>query len=678
MSSESKKARKGSGAPKRAEPTPESLVEPPPDRAAEAEAEAEAGAPAPAPTSTPTPDLADAERNERAEKKARLARVKARYQTGASKAAVPVNVVDSASADAHGFPALVGFVHSAKVNVRDPQKCDVDLIVSRIVAPAHTSLVARDFFHAVYTQKPAVDPSAPPKPKAAGQMSEKHDRIINETPLFHEITSHAHVSYSIKNDGTNPPPPVGACVRFLNVEPKRGMKPGTETEVYLNCTKSFVVVGQPRLPHSAAAEYLSSLQNDPRIAGALARDLLKAAGGAAQFVRMSEAGDDSSLSAGENAILSHESAAEKERVQVSARLAHIADHLPPKEPNRDTKSAGLHAVAKRLVAERDYALPTSESARTISSFVIVQRGGRGGGHFDGSSLVDVEEDPRIVNMFDEDEAAGVPPTFAKMELAYKPTVHGKLFTAHFRLEAVLDKAVPPEGELGDDSTGIIKSVAEAGSAALTPTCGFKMTTAVAGTTLGILSKVHLHAIVDKYIQHIPFAALVKAGDRQPFAADEPIDVDWVKGWVPDMPSFLIEMGVRVGEEWALKNVANGRANFPAMRLTTEGAQANSFPLPLGHTRPHITTHGYANLLEADGAAPEDLKAAAYDGVAVRYYMLPFGATAPASTPPIGTSRADGEAYMSKLIAESGKEPRAFFEEGMCLPFAVLVAKPVAA
>jgi hypothetical protein len=456
------------------------------------------------------------------------------------------------------------------------------------------------------------------------------------------------------------------------------MKAGTETEVYLNCTKSFVVVGPPRLPHSAAADYLSILQNDPRIAGALARDLLKAAGGATQFVQTSAATNDDAMSAGENALVAQGRNLDKARSEVAARLTHNADRLPPKEPNRDIKGDGLRAVAKRLHDESNYTLPTSESARTISSFVIVQRGGRGGGHFDGASLVDVEEDPRIVNMFDEDEAVGVPPTFAKTELAYKPTVHGKLFTAHFRIEAVLDKTVPPEGELNEDSTGIIKSVAAAGSAALTPTCGFKMTTAVAGTTLGVLSKSHLHAILDKYIQHIPFAALVKAGDRQPFAADEPIDVDWVKGWVPDMPSFLIEMGVRVGEEWALKNVANGRANFPAMRLTTDGAQANSFPPPLGHTRPHISTHGCANLLEADGAAPEDLKAAAYDGVAVRYYMLPLGATSPASTPPIGTSRTDGEAYMSKLIAESGKEPRAFFEDGLCLPFAVLVAKPAAA
>ena len=574
--------------------------------------------------------------------------------------------------------ALVGIVHAAKVNQRDPQKCDVDLVVSRIVAPANSSLVAHNFLHAVYTQKPAVDPSAVAKPKAVGQISEKHDRIINDTPLFHEVTSHEHVSYSIKQDGSNPPPPVGACVRFLNVEPKRGMKPGTETEVYLNCTKSFVVVGPPRLPHSAVADYISSLQNDRRISGALARDLLKAAGGAAQFVQTSGAADDAAMSAGEKSLVSQALSEEAHRAEVSARIEHIADHLPPKEPNRDAKATGLHAVAKRLADDHDYTLPTSASARTVSSFVIVQRGGRGGGRFDGSSLVDVEEDPRIVNVFDEDAAAAVPDTFVKMELAYKPTVQGKLFTAHFRSEWVLDKQAFVDGELAADSTGIIKSVASADSAALTPVCGFKMTTSVAGITLGVLSKVHLHSLLDKYIQHIPFAALVKAGDRQPFAADEPIDVDWVKGWVPDMPSFLIELGVRVGEEWALNNVASGRANFPAMRLTTDGAHANSLPAPLGHTRPHISTHGYANLLEADGAAPEDLKAAAYDGVAVRYYMLPLGASSPVATPPIGTSRVDGEAYVSKLISESGKDPRAFFEEGLCLPFAVLVAKPATA
>lgn len=670
MSSEPKKARKGTGSSKRAsEPVTESEL------VAESEPVAE---PVAKPVAEPVADAgADAERDARAERKAMLARVKAQFQSG-TKRVMPVNVVDSASVDSHGFPTLVGIVHAAKVDHRDPTKCNVDLVVIKVGAANNSVLVMGDYLHAIYTQKPAVDPSAPPKPKAAGQMSEKHDRIINETPLFHEVTSHAHVSYSIKSDGSNPPPPVGACVRFLNVEPKRGMKPGTETEVYLNCTKSFVVVGPPRLPHSAVADYISNLQNNERIAGALARDLLKAAGGAAQFVQTSGADDDDAMSAGENALVAHAQGEELKRAEVAERIAHIADHLPSKEPNRDTKATGLRAVAKRLEEEHDYELPTSASARTVSSFVIVQRGGRGGGRFEESTLVGVEEDPRIVNLFDEDEAAAVPRTFAKMELAYKPSIKGKLFSAHFRFEAVLDKTVVTEGELAGDKTGIIKSVASAGSAAFTPVCGFKMTTGVAGTTLGVLSKAHLYPLLDKYFHHIPFAALIKTGNRQPFAADEPIDDDWVKGWVPDMPSCLIEMGVRVGEEWALKNVASGRANFPAMRLTTDGAHANSLPAPLGHTRPHISTHGYANLLEADGAAPEDLKAAAYDGVAVRYYMLPLGASSPAATPPIGTSRVDGEAYINKLISESGKEPRAFFEEGLCLPFAVLVAKPTAA
>lgn len=658
MSSEHKKARKAAGSSKRVEPESDLFGEPESNPVVQPEVGVQA------------PVLADTDRDERAEKKAALARVKAKLQSGAAKAVVPVNVVDSASVDAHGFPALVGIVHSAKANQRDPQKCDVDLIVTKIVAPSHSVLVAGDFLHAIYTQKPAADPSAPPKPRATGQISEKHDRIVNETPLFHEITSHAHVSYSIKMDGSNPPPPVGACVRFLNVEPKRGMKPGTETEVYLNCTKSFVVVGPPRLPHSAVADYLSTLQNDPRIAGALARDLLKASGGAAQFVKLSSAANDDAMSAGEKALVAHARELDKERADLSSRIAHIADHLPPKEPNRDAKGAGLRAVAKQLVEDKHYQLPASASAQTTSSFVIVQRGGRGGGRFDGSSLVDVEEDPRVVNLFDDDEslAMAVPSTFAQMPFAYKPTIHGKLFTAHFRGKWALNKHALVEGELAGDSTGIIQSVASAGSAVLTPVCGFKMTTSVAGTTLGVLSKPHLHALLDKYIQHIPFAALVKAGDRQPYAADEPIDVDWVRGWVPDMPSFLRQMGVLVRESWALKNVANGRSNFPAMRLDADMASAMV-------VRPHFSTHGFANLLEANGAAPEDLHAVAYDGVAVRYYMLPLGASSPATTPPIGTSRSDGEAYMSKLIAESGKEPRAFFEEGLCLPFAVLVATP---
>ena len=667
MSSDTKKIRKATsaGTPKRAiESVPEPAIEPTLASAAEALPSVES-------------DLKRARSSDGlqdTDKKAMLARIKARYQTGATTSAAPVNVVDSASADALGFPAFVGRVHSAKISPNDPTKCNVDLIVSKIIAPTSSAIVASNYLHAIYTQKPAIDPSAPPKPKAVGQISEKHDRIINNKPLFYEVTSHAHVTYPIKSDGSNPPPPVGACVRFLNVEPKRGMKPGTETEVYLNCTGGFVEVGPPCRPHVAMSEYLHALQYDTRITAAHTRDILKASGGATQFVIPSGANNDSSMSAGERSLVAYEHKRKSERADIAARIAALADRIPSKDVDRNGKGEALRALSKKLAEDDLCLVPQSATANTTSSYVIVNRGGRGGGQFEGSALVNVEEDPRIVNIFDEEGAANVPNTFCTTRLAYPPSTRGKLITMHFLMEVVLDKTIPPEGEMNDDSSGIIKSVVNIeppGKIARTPVCGFKMTTAVAGISLGVLSKVHLLPLLDKYVQHLPFAALVKTGDREPYQADEPIDVDWVKGWNVDMPSFLTQMGVWVGEEWALANVANGRTNFPPLRLTVEGAQPTALPVPQGYARPHLQTSGFVNLLEADGAAPDDLKSFQYPGVAVRYYMLPLGTNAP-TTLSIDTSQADGEAYMSKLIAGSGKDPRTFFETGLCLPSAVFV------
>lgn len=666
-STDNKKARKLStgGAPKR------DLVTMP------EETEPEPVTTAPTAPTAPTPE--DAERIARADKKAMLARVKERYQKGAGTASqAPVNVVDSAKADAHGFPSLTGLVHSASVDLRDPCKVHVDLIPIKIVAPTGSVLVVGDYLHAIYTQKPAIDPSAPPKAKSAGQITEKHDRILNETPLFKEITSHAYVTYTRKSDDPTPPPGAGSCIMLVNVEPKRGMKGNNETDIYLNCTGGFRVVGAPRQAHSAVGDYLTKLQTNPRIAAALAQDLLKAAGGVVQFVDSVSTRDEGApMSAGEEAIISYAMAIEKKRIAQAARLEQNASRLPPREPDREGKAEGLRAIAKKLREDDTYELPTSESKSGnggVSSFVVVQRGGRGGGRFEGTTLTDVDEDPRIVDLFDESAFAAVPETFAKTQLAYKPMIQGKLITLHFLPTWVLSSKIPPEAELLGDSSGIIKSVASPGSSSLTPTCGFKMTTAVAGINLGVLSSKHLESLLSKYMQHIPYAALVKTGDRVPYATDEPIDVDWVKGWVPDVPGFLVEMGVRVGKDWALKNVANGRANFPAMMLEHN----NSHPTPKGHARPHIATHGFANLLEANGVAPEDLNKDTPPDVLVRYYMLPLGSASPEQTPPVGTSRLAGEEYMDKLISESGKDPRAFFEEGLCLPYAVLVAKSPAA
>lgn len=652
MSSESKKVRKTVGAPKRSS---DALLERTTEPAVE--------------VATAHETTEDAECDAKKAKKAALERLMAR-----GTAPAPVNVVDSASMDEHGFPSLLARVHGAKVDQRDSSKVNLDLIGPRIVAPGNSVIATGGYLHAIYTQKPAVDSSAPPKTKTTG-MTEKYTRILNESPLYVKVAgSHAYVSYTVKQGSTAPPPPVGALVRLLNVEPKRGTKPGTEREVYLNCTKGFVFVGAPPLPHRCISDYIANLQDDPRIADAITRDIFKAAGGAAQFVRPTGASTDAAMSAGEKGLVAYDRRREQERTDAATRIQQIADRLPPKELNRDTKADGLRAVAKRLTDEPEYELPTSDTARTVTNVVIVHRGGRGGGRFEDSSLVGAEQDQRVVNLFDDDLAAAVPTMFASMEFAYKPTIHGKLITAHFRCEAVLDKTTMVEGELGGDSTGIVKSVESTDTGVLTPVCGFKMTTAVAGASVGVFSKVHLEGLLKKHVQHIPFVALVKTGDRQPYAPHEPIDVDWVRGWITDMPKFLEQIGVRVSKEWTLKNVAGGRSNFRTMKLVTDGPAANALQTPPGQTRLSMETHACVNLLEADGAAPEDLEKAAYNGVAVRYCMVPLGAGAdPAATLALGASEAEGEAYMTKLISESGKEPRAFFEEGLCLPYAVLVA-----